>query len=563
MENKEFLLKSSVPVPFDLSFNAFCNYYKRSAKEWGTKAVWNSKIEELDLCNPNEGTSTNPIPLKSSDLIFAAFEAYRAKNGTIKELPQAPNNSIAYQKFVSGFFKALEELNIEPYMKRVLYSNSNIQYLKTNQIFLEPFIEKISLIISIVLQDQSSQRAYLLGNILNKLDEIIQDYLISNPLFEVKPENLSNVVNLEQTIKDICKKLRREDNEFSEIKDPKTQEIIKNYVDKFNEAQGSKNESAEKEKELARQAYIDYLNKNIEIDKQNNVDNFRNALFSIKKGIDKDAYKKEFLGILNFPYNSKTTVNYILQLGECDLPCDLTDVISQVVWEHDRLLSLMLTKGTNIYYRKYCSEIECEFINWVNAFIFNFENMQYVIQKLFLSPQSLSRKEIMGEILVFHMYVCTRNQLIQKSGIKVYWDMSKPLNITQYISNIKEVFPVLNECNYENYSTIYQITNNIARLFHGIFQKDSISKDVFFKDVTNPLFPISFTKAMLLDSLVILKQISELLSHKFIQKIEQQERISIEKINEIKSTSDSYSKISQGLNDAIYEFLYRAYNPKK
>lgn len=361
-ESNFYRLKNSKQYPFNMSFEEFKKYYNKD-KEWGKRQLWKEVLESLDICDVNEPSEDKGLfnfPFKSSDLVYAYFSALYNK-GEKKELSTPARDVEQYKKFISGFFNALDEIKLKDYMKNILYSNQTIQYLKANQEFLDPFIEKISMLIMIMLLEHSKDRIEIFSRMLKRIDDILAEYVLDYSLPNNESyKDISDYIHLEGTVQELCKILKVDEKEFENITDPKVRNKIKDYVSMSNRYKDSKNPEEKTElsiqKEEAQKLYIQYLNTHTNTqDQKDMTKKFIENLSNISSEKNEMLYERELSDFLFRFLCPKTCTNKVFEYSK-----ERRNTLNHHQ-ENAKMLYEKLIEGTDSYYRKMFTELLFKF----------------------------------------------------------------------------------------------------------------------------------------------------------------------------------------------------------
>lgn len=444
-ESNFYRLKDSKQYPFNMSFEEFKKYYNKDS-EWGKRTLWKEVLQSLDICDVNEPSEDRGVfnfPLKSSDLVYAYLSALYSK-GEKKELASPPKDAEQYKNFISSFFNAIDKINPKDYLKDILYSNINIQYLKTNEVFLTPFIEKLSLLITIVLSDCSENRVEILSKILDKINDILADYVLDHPSLKIESQkNMSQRVHLEQTIQDVCKILKVDEKEFTNITDPQIKNKIKDYVFIYNSRK--KQEEISSQEKAVKELYIQYLNINFNTPKQKNMaKDFISTLLDISSRKKEELYEKE---VSNFLFEYICPESYLEKMSEYSL--GKGPIPNQTIERFEMLYGKFL-QGSDAYHRKILNEILNKLVSDITEIDSKFNFSRDIIE------------------MMDHEY----KKHIEKNKSYDYRNMNEPIDfIKKGLSERKEIIDKLN-CDYwdplkiednEDYNHIWNIIHEMDK----------------------------------------------------------------------------------------------------
>lgn len=545
-------------TPFDMSFEALKEYYN-TVNKWGTREDWKSIIQELNICDDNNDYKyyQKPpfyFPLKSSDLVFYLFEAYRSKREKLvkKEFSNPPVSGQEYKGFVNGFFEALTKVKPQQYTNNLLFSDSVIQYLTINQSFLGPFIEKIALLLTIILLNNTEKRISLISYILNDLDEIIADYLIENPSFTLDPSLLTEVVQLDKRLINLCNTLKRDENEFDSIYDHKTSDTIKMYEEAL------KRESEDKYflENKAKEEYLEYLNTTLcsgEQDSKAKI--FQKKLANIEEAMDKGKYKQCLSDLLC----SMRCSEYNELLIEPIIIHDLNNfnAIQFVLKSNQQQFTELFhefLKGSDTYQRHFFKETAIQFNSCIKQVVTNyydylFEFSMKINQKIFYHYDILDE-----DINSIKRVINNRCNAVNSQHIRYFWEIPSQYKLEKFIKDFESIMP----------KSFYYILNKFVSHLETIFPKANTFVNALYlssdkKVYANIDYWVSFLQVLWLDNLMIVKQIADNIAEEFLERKMYIEKDISEKIKEIKNSNATYVELAKGFDNAVYDFLYNIY----
>lgn len=552
-QNSQYVLKGVWQYPFDDTFESFRKRYMPFI-DLNKGKNWRNIIASLHICDQNErhdGNERSFFPVKSGDLVFAAFHAFREKSKSKSKITFHLNSAAEYNTFVTTFCQTIDQIKPQPHIEALLYSDERFQYINTNEVCLKPLIDKIALILSIIILDQSKERNTFISKTLEMLEEISAQYLLDKKTFRYNAETLRESCSLDKVIFDLCKILRRKNNEFSTLEDTEVKNKIQTYVSLYNHRLRNSKEAIKAEEEVARTAYLEYLNTHLVTEEQKREsEQYKEAIGLFDKDACEETYRKNLEDYLFRTKYTPTSIQMALNCRNWD-PIQFSRVSEMD--DYEKLIDLYqrLLKGPDAYFRKLIDETFNAYVKEAIQISENYSMMLYGMESIIQYPTEYNINQYLlnlGAVLEKRKTICVKLNIpnyveIAKMDCNAFQKRFKSIVCTEFHFLVEE----------EDFVRIFEG----MKLCYGLLQNRCKASEVSFERIQDLIKKLIYIVS--LDNMVLHKLLANRHANTFMERRAQVKQEIAARIEQIRNDGEVYAEVSAGISNAVHELLFQLY----